>query len=261
MAGNPYKDIIRMMNKNTKAQSLAEQFVADLDRCFQVSKEVYKPSRTVKPSGLGGCVREQWFILQGVERDPGKLEDPTMVTIQQSGSDRHNRIQTACQLAAGYKLPIIWLDPEQEVAKANSMGIHTSIKRRDGNELLCHNTDYNTNFKCDGIIVYRDIKMILEVKTEDTFKWQARVCIEPKHEYQGVLYSLCFGLDNIMFLYEDRNYTRRKAYHMQITDELRKSVRDRIYTVLEYHKKQECPPKEKDKCTYCSYKQECKKYA
>jgi CRISPR/Cas system-associated exonuclease Cas4 (RecB family) len=258
--GNPYKDIIKMVNKNSTPKSMGEQFASDIDRYFQLSKEVYMPSKSVKPSGLGGCLREQFFILMGVERDPGKLEDPSMVTIQQSGNDRHSRLQFACQDAVNYNLPIIWLDPEEEVAKAQQKGINTVIKRRDGNELLCHNADYKMNFKCDGIILYKDIKMILEVKTEDHFKWSARVCADPKHEYQAISYSLLFGINNIMFLYENRNYTTRKGYHVSVTDEQRDEVKNRIFTVLDYEKRLIVPPKSKDKCTYCTYKQKCKKY-
>jgi CRISPR/Cas system-associated exonuclease Cas4 (RecB family) len=260
MASNPYRDIIKMVNKNNTPKSLGDQFASDLDRYFQLSKEVYVPSKTVKPSGLGGCMRSQFFIIMGVERDPGKLEDASMVTIQQSGNDRHNRLQYACQDAVNFNLPIVWLDPEEEVRKAQILGINTVIKRRDGNELLCYNSDYNMNFKCDGIILYQSIKMILEVKTEDHFKWSARVCVDPKHEYQGISYSLLFGIDNIMFLYENRNYTTRKGYHVSVTEEQRQSIKGRISEVLEYSKKLIVPPKEKTKCTYCDYKQKCKKY-
>lgn len=256
---NVYKDIIKLINTSNTPKSLGEQFVADVNRYFQLSKEVYTPSKTIKPSSLGGCLREQFFILMGVERDPGKLEDPNMVTIQQSGNDRHNRLQNACQDAKNYHLPIVWLDPEKEVAMANQLGIRTRIKRRDGNELLCYNEDYHMNFKCDGIIKYQNIKMILEIKTEEHFKWLARVCADPKHEYQAISYSLCFGIDNVMFLYENRNLTNRKAYHVSVNEEQKKQVSDRVKTLLQYKNNLIVPEKNKNKCTYCNYKQACRK--
>lgn len=260
MATNPYKDLLRMINKTTKAQTLGEQFVADIDRYFQLSKEVYVPSRTIKPSSLGGCMRQQWLILIGADMDVGKLEDANMVTIQQSGNDRHKRLQFACQDAHNFGVDLEWLDPAKEVEKANSMGIKTHIKRRDGYELLCYNEDYNTSFKCDGIINYKSTKMILEIKTEDMYKWDARVTVEPKHEFQAYLYALCFGIYHVMFLYEDRNLTRRKAYHVEVEQAQLAPVKERIHTILDYKNKNVAPPKETNKCTYCNYHQACKKY-
>lgn len=260
MAGNAYKDIMKMVNAKAKATTTGEEFVADIERYMQISKAPYTPGLTVKPSMLGGCFRQQFFVLNGVEQDPGKLQQPSMISIQESGTDRHERIQNYCQDAAHFNLPIIWVDPVEEVAKANLKGIHTEIVRRDGNELLCYNKDYNLRFKCDGIIIYKGVKMILEIKTEEHFKFTSRVCADPKHAYQGRCYSMCFGINQVMFLYENRNYTTRKAYQVEITDSEITDVKQRITNLLDYQTKQLVPPKEKDKCVYCDYKQECKKY-
>lgn len=260
MAANPYKDLLNIIKSKEKAQTVGEQFVADLNRYFQLSKEVYVPSKTIKPSGLGGCLRQQWLILQGADRDVGVLEKAEDITIQQIGNDRHERLQNACQDAKNYGINIIWCDPEEEARLAQSKGINTVIKRRMGNELLCYNEDYNASFKCDGIIIYQDKKYILEIKTEEYGKFNCRYGPEPKHTYQAALYSLCFGINRIMFLYEDRNLTFRKGYEFIVTDQFKQTVKDRIELILAYDKTNIAPPKEKDKCTYCYYKQACKTY-
>ena len=258
MARNPYKDLLKTINSLEKAKTVGEQFVADLNRSIQLSKEKHTPSKTIKPSGLGGCLRQQYLILQGAEIDVGVLEPAENITIQQSGNDRHNRLQNACQEAHNYGVDIIWCDPEEIVKLAQQKGINTTIKRRDGNELLCHNSDYNTNFKCDGIIIYKGIKYILEIKTEEYGKFNCRVAPEPMHEFQGGMYAICLGIDRVMYLYEERNLTFRKAYEVIITDKIKKEVMDRIKITQLYSDKGKVPPKEK-KCTYCHYKQECKK--
>jgi CRISPR/Cas system-associated exonuclease Cas4 (RecB family) len=262
MAKNPYKDLLKMVNKATADKPFQEQFVDDIDKYFQLSKEKYTPSKSIKPSSLGGCLRNQYFILTGAPMDVGKLEQASMVTIQQSGNDRHERIQYACQDACNYNIPITWLDPVDECTKAQSMGINTIVKRRDGNEVLCWNSDYEASFKCDGIILYKGIKMILEIKTEDHFKWLSRVAPEPAHEYQAMFYSLLFGIDKVMFLYENRNLTTRKAYFVDVSQEQRDKVKDRILTVQTYRNNKIIPPKDenKNKCTYCNYKVECRRY-
>lgn len=262
MAKNPYKDILNMVRKTAEEKPFQEQFVDDIDKYFQLSKDKYVPSKSIKPSSLGGCLRMQYFILTGAPMDVGKLDNPSMITIMQSGNDRHERLQYACQDATNYSIPIVWLDPVEECAKAQSMGLNTIVKRRDGNEVLCYNKDFEASFKCDGIILYKDIKMILEIKTEEHFKWLARIGPEPAHEYQAMFYSLLFGIDKVMFLYENRNLTTRKAYFVEVTQAQRDTVKERILAVQTYRNTQTVPPKDenKNKCTYCNYKINCRKF-
>jgi CRISPR/Cas system-associated exonuclease Cas4 (RecB family) len=259
MAGNPYKDIMKMIQSTEKAKSLGEQFVVDLNRYIQLSKKEHTPSQSIKPSSLGGCFREQWLILQGTDVDVGKLEKAEDIGIQQMGNDRHNRLQNACQDAHNYGVDIIWCDPEEEARRAYEQGIKTIIRRRDGNELLCYNETYKASFKCDGIIIYKGLKYILEIKTEEYGKFNCRVSPEYKHEFQAALYCLCFGIDRVMFLYEDRNLAFKKGYDIVVSDQFKQEVKDRISHILAYNDKKKVPPKEKDKCTYCKYKQACKK--
>jgi CRISPR/Cas system-associated exonuclease Cas4 (RecB family) len=256
---NAYGDILKMIKNAEAAKTPGEEFVADLSRCVQLSKEKRVPSRSIKPSSLGGCFRNQWFMLQGAQMDVGLLEKAENIAIQDSGNDIHNRIQNYCQAAEGLHIPIVWCDPTEEANRAASMGINTTIKRKDGNELLCHNSDYNCNFKCDGIIKYKDVKYILEIKSEEYYKFNTRVAAEHTHEYQAVMYCICFGIDRVMFVYRDRNLCMTKAYVVVVTDEFKAEVKARIAHILLYDKTNTCPPKEKDKCTYCHYKQLCKK--
>lgn len=259
MASNPYKDLLKTIQAKEKAKTPGEEFVADINRYFQVSKESYVPSKSVKPSGLGGCFRMQYYVLQGADRDVGSLEKAENITIQCCGNDAHDRLQNACQDAKRFGIDITWCEPEIEARRAYQSGIKTIIKRRDGNELLCYNEDYRASFKCDGIILFQDKKYIFEVKTEEYYKFNCRVAPEPKHVYQAGMYCLCFGIDRVMFLYEDRNLTFRKAYAVEITQELKDGIIDRIHHILAYSDAKKLPPKEKDKCLYCSYKQLCKK--
>ena len=259
MAVNPYKDLMKTIQAAEKAKTTGEQFVADLNRSIQLGKSEHKPSKSIKPSSLAGCFRNQWLMLQGVDADVGSLEKAEDITIQQSGNDRHNRLQNACQEAHTFGVDIIWCDPEEEAKRAFNQGINTIIKRRDGNELLCYNADYLASFKCDGIIIYRGIKYILEIKTEEYMKFNCRIRQEENHEYQATMYSICFGIDRVMFLYEDRNLTFRKAYEVIIPEQFKTEVKDRIKHIRAYSDKKIVPPKEKTKCTYCHHKQACKK--
>lgn len=251
-------DLFSFLKNVERSHTIEEQFLNDLDKVIQLSKKVHKPSKSIKPSALGGCFREQWFMLTGAEADPAKNDSADNITITESGNDRHNRLQNHIQSAQSYGVPIEWLDPEEQVKQVQKTSLNTIVKRRDGNEVLCWSSDYQTSFKCDGIIRYRGIKMILEIKTEDHFKWIQRFGPEPKHEFQAALYSLCLGIDHVMFLYENRNYTTRKAFKVTVTDEFKTQVKQRIEYILLYKETNKVPPKEKGKCTYCKYKGACK---
>lgn len=256
---NAYGDLIKMIKNAESAKTPGEEFIADLSRCIQMSKEKRTPSKTIKPSSLAGCFRNQWFMLQGATSDVGLLEKAESISIQDSGNDIHNRLQNYCQAADGLNIPIVWCDPTKEAERAASMGINTTIKRKDGNELLCHNSDYNCNFKCDGIIEYKGVKYILEIKSEEYYKFNTRVCVEHNHEYQAVMYCICFGIDRVMFVYQDRNLCLKKAYVVVVKQEFVDEIKARIEHILLYDKTNTCPPKEKTKCTYCHYKQSCKR--
>lgn len=251
-------DLFSFLKNVEKSHTIEEQFLSDLDKVIQLSKKQHKPSKSIKPSSLGGCFREQWFMLIGEEPDPSKNDSANNITITESGSDRHSRLQNHIASAQLYGVPIEWIDPEEQVQKVQKTSLNTIVKRRDGNEVLCWSEDYQTSFKCDGIIRYRGITMILEIKTEDHFNWIQRFSPEPKHEFQAALYSLCLGIDHVMFLYENRNYTNRKAFKVTITDEFKAQVKQRIEYILLYKETNKVPPKEKTKCTYCRYKGACK---
>lgn len=67
------------------------------------------------------------------------------------------------------------------------------------------------------------------------------------------------GIDYILFFYEDRNFCSKKPYLWKITDEMKDEVIRKIHRVNSYLHRREAPPADKDKCTYCRYKEACKR--
>lgn len=65
------------------------------------------------------------------------------------------------------------------------------------------------------------------------------------------------GIDYVLFLYEDRNFCKKKAYLWKITEEMKERVRAKIRTVNTAVKTGIPPAKDDSKCTYCKYKNEC----
>lgn len=99
---------------------------------------------------------------------------------------------------------------------------------------------------------------------EDGFLFERIVQNRKSMDEKGVLESLtCYGLglgiDYILFFYEDRNFCSKKPYLWKITDEMKDEVIRKIHRVNSYLHRREAPPADKDKCTYCRYKEACKR--
>jgi len=119
------------------------------------------------------------------------------------------------------------------------------------------------SFLCDGIILYKGEYYILEIKTESIYKWQFREGVAEEHIPQGTCYSLCFNINKVLFLYECRDNCSKKAYMLNITDDMKYEVLSKIEECDGYVKRLTAPPKPKDidkkTCTYCKYKGACRK--
>lgn len=128
-------------------------------------------------------------------------------------------------------------------------------------ETKLYNKKYNMSFLCDGIIRYKDHYYILELKTEASFKWQARSDVDPKHHKQGIAYSLNLGLDEVIFVYINRDVLDMKAYMFNVDNKMRQGLIDLINECQGYVDRQIPPPKPSDlgkyACKYCGYASIC----
>lgn len=100
-------------------------------------------------------------------------------------------------------------------------------------------------------------EVILEVKTESTYQFSNRYEPKEDHKWQATSYGMGLGIDYVLFLYEDRNFCKKKAYLWKITEEMKERVRAKIHTVNTAVKTGIPPAKDDSKCTYCKYKNEC----
>ena len=119
------------------------------------------------------------------------------------------------------------------------------------------------SFMCDGIIKYKNHYYILEVKTETSNKWWSREGVDEKHYNQATAYSIAFGLDEIIFLYVNRDILDMKTFIFKPTDDMKQNLIGTIEECDEYVKKIILPPKpetiNKRVCEYCSYRERCRK--
>lgn len=252
------KNIARLIDTANSKTSVEEAFLSDLKRSIELTaiKESRPPSQTYKPSSMN-CIRGMYYQVMGAE--PQDTPNFTNIGICNSGSDIHERIQSAVSKMKDNGMDCEYVDVRTFVESRNLEDIE--IKEQNGFETKLYNKRYNISFMCDGIIRYRSKYYILELKTEASFKFQTRAGVDPKHYNQGIAYSLSTGLDEVIFVYINRDILDMKSFMFKVTDEMRQSVIDKITECQGYVERQIPPPKPTDlpntACKYCGYKHIC----
>lgn len=236
------------------AKSIENEFLDELCNTIELSAGAYKPSATYKPSSLK-CLREMYFIMKKVDT-PKKREDYTFVGIKENGTDRHTRLQNIISKMKTFEYisPAYYIQ-EKKLKDLKVLGDY-------GNETLIHNSRYNMNLMTDGILKHKDEYFLLEIKTEGAHKFYDRNGVAEEHYNQAICYSLSFGINKVIFLYENRDFLDKKAYLFTVTPKMKKSVIDMIEACNDYLNKNVVPPKDKrygtSFCQYCNYRSICK---
>lgn len=245
--------------KNAGNVSFEEAFLKEYENAVkrqELRERQGVPTDYYRPSSMYGCERMLFFMRVHGGAEP-KMEDiePKLVEICASGTDRHLRIQHIVEDMEGVAL----LDLEEVVKEANQKGIKTEFVgwNEDHTEARCKNDELSIFFQPDGVLRFMGKEVLFEVKTESTYQFSNRYEPKEDHKWQVTSYGMGLGIDYVLFLYEDRNFCRKKLYLWNITDEMKERVKAKIHTVNDAVKKGTPPDKNEDKCTYCKYKNEC----
>jgi hypothetical protein len=238
-----------------------ESFLADLKVAIEKRDMANSrvPSKSYKPSSMK-CIRNMYFQMVGAEQDAERT-NYCLVGICESGTDRHERIQDIVCHMKDYGIDCEYINVAQYVTENNLTDLE--IVEQKGFETKLFNKRYGISFMCDGIIRYKGQYYILEIKTESVYKWQMRSGVAEEHISQGTAYSVSFGIDKVMFVYENRDNCDKKAYLLDVTSDMKMDLVGKIELCDRYVAELQPPPKPLDLakkvCTYCSYKTECKK--
>lgn len=261
MARNSLKNVFSLIEQAKESQSVETSFLNDLKRSIELTEEknARKPSQTYKPSSMN-CIRNMWYQVTGTEPDKSN-SSACLVGICESGTDRHERVQNAVSHMKDNKIDCEYIDVGKYV---KSRGLdYLDVVCKQGNETKLYHKSLNMSFLCDGIIRYLGKYYILEIKTESMYKWQSREDVNPDHYNQAIAYSLSLGIDNVLFLYINRDNTDMKAYMFNVTNDMKESLVAKIEECDNYVKKLVCPPKPETvtnkTCQYCSYRNTCRR--
>lgn len=253
------KSVMRLIESAKKELPVEEDFLHDLTRSIELTaiRGQRKPSQSYKPSSMN-CIRNMWYQIVGADQDDG-IVSYSSIGITQSGSDIHERVQTAVANMKSNGIDCDYVDVA-EFVKSRGLDYLDVIAKQGMETKLFHKT-LNMRFLCDGIIRYRGKYYILELKTETSNKWYSRSGVDPKHYNQGTAYSIAFGLDNVIFVYINRDFLTMKSFMFTVTDDMKQSLIGKIEECDQYVKSLKVPPKPEDAgnklCTYCAYRSRC----
>lgn len=250
------KVLINLIQTQLDTQPPEEAFLTDLKAVVIAENSEIRRSPYYKPSSLG-CQRVMYFDRLQAKVDT-QVSDYSGVRICQTGSDSHERIQYFVSKMKEYGKDCEYIDVETYVKEHNLDYI--VVKGKKGFETKLFDTRYNISFLCDGIIRYKGVYYILEIKTETDSKGMNRTEAAPEHKYQSVSYSLSLGINRIMWLYEERNFCVPKTFVTKITDKDKQDLIYRFEFVDQCVRDLTPPPKcdNRKTCTYCCYKTACK---
>lgn len=261
MAKQALRNIHRLIGEAKKETPHEQSFLADLNTSIEKMNAASGrvPSRSYKPSSMQ-CVRNMYFQVVGATQDDERAT-AELVGMMQSGSSRHEELQRVISSMKDFGVDCIYVDVATYIAE-NKLDYLTVVSKQ-GFETKLYHKGLNISFLCDGLLLYRGVYYILEIKTESMYKWQTRTGVAEAHIPQGATYALCFGINKVLFVYECRDNTSKKSYILEITDEMKYDVMGKIETSDAYVAKMVPPPKPldlpKNVCAYCSYKAECRK--
>lgn len=261
MARNSLKNVMRLIESAKETLLPEQEFLQDLKRSIEITADKNQgiPSKTYKPSSMN-CIRASYYQLVGKEPDK-EPSNYTVVGICNSGTDIHVRIQTAVEQMKDNGIDCEYIDVADFVKQRNLD--YLSIVSKNGMETKLYHKKLNMSFMCDGIIKYKNHYYILELKTENSYKFINRKDVDPSHYQQGTAYSLAFGIDEVIFVYINRDVLDMKSFMFKVTDDMKQNLVGYIEECDGYVKRLIAPPKPEDvskkTCNYCMYKSWCKK--
>lgn len=261
MSRSSLKNVAKLISIANNEVSIEEQFLTDLKASIEkANNEPYKPSQTIKPSSMN-CCRNIVYQLIGTEPEQSN-STYNLAGICESGSNRHLDMQrNIIKMKDILGIDIEYIDIEEFVKSRNLTDLE--IREKQEIETKLYNKRFNMSFMTDGIIKYKSKYFIFEFKTETADKFYKRQGVDESHYNQAIAYSLNFGLDNVLFLYESRNDCSLKCYLFNVTEEMRQDMINKIEYCNKCAKANEVPPKPSDVtkkcCSYCTYRTQCGK--
>lgn len=246
---------------------LLEQKKHDLEKLSTYQK-LPEGLISFSPSSASGCGRGLVFKANKEEKD-----EIVRFPFQRRWTRNSSAVHEAVQRDLLY-CEILLENPMFKVNRLPS-GLPAWEENIKYAKVIEHNgVKFVLNGMCDGILEYQPdgSKVLFEFKTKSTtigavgtYKLKAP---SEEHRTQAVAYSILFGVDECIFMYESvakDGWTKGeeakvdfRTFYIKVTEEDRQALLDKFAKVATQFYKKELPAKE-DKCFFCVYKSKCEK--
>ena len=246
----------------TKFNSTASMNLLGLYNSFveeDIQEKNNRPShKTIAPSSLR-CSRRTWFRLRGVESDKLSRVDPVLHFTTEIGSACHEIIQNRLSL----HLKDDWLDVGEYLETYVKNHEFTYTKNGYETQIAFH--DIPIRFACDGVIRLDDKLYLLEIKSSEFSSWQDLSDCKEEHRQQALCYAMLLGLQNILFMYIDRQYGGIKCFEVIVKDYEAEDINNKFSYILKCVENNIAPeplPKGDKWCSpaMCPYYKKCGEY-
>lgn len=251
----------------TKEDNLAKIFLDNYIYTVEHEDDERPPSKTFKPSSIK-CIRHGVLQCFDIRFKDKPKTSQTLIEICRSGSDTHKAIQETV-----YKMKFGWeFEDVGEYVKKHKLDLEIIEPSDFENgifETKLYSKRYNMRFLCDGILSHRKKGarkreyMIFEIKTASSSKFFHLEDVLDEHKAQATAYSMLLGINDVLFMYSDRNILSKKTFIYTPTKEEKEALSNKIdYGILCVEQKivPAKPVEASNKfCSMCEYYKICDK--
>lgn len=223
----------------------------------QIADKMSRPaSQTFAPSSFR-CSRKCWFRLRGVQPDTVKSVDRVLNFSADIGTACHRIIQSNLRDSLGED----WISVRDYLSE-HPIPYSYTLEEDELETKVCID-DPPFRFACDGIIRWKGEYYLLEIKTSEYSSFEELTDPKPMHVDQIRCYATLLGIDNVLVLYQDRQYGNLKCYEMKVTDVDRFMVLDKVQHIqymVDSNLAPERLPSGDYWCGHCEYREKCKEW-
>lgn len=248
----------RLVKFNSAASSDFLDFYGSLIDKEIVEHDSEPKHRTFAPSAFR-CPRVSWFRLRGVQPDIQKKPDRVMEFAAEVGTACHETIQRRLKANLGDD----WMSVKQYLAEHPIQSKYELEEEELETKISIQ--DPPVRFACDGIIRWNGKIYFLEIKTSEFASFDELTSPKSQHIEQIRCYSALLGIEDVLVLYQDRQYGELKCYEVHVSHDERQAVLDKmkyVQDMVEANLAPEKLPKGDPWCSssHCIYYNKCKEW-
>ena len=215
-------------------------------------------SKTFAPSSFR-CDRKSWFRLRGTEPDTNQPVDRSMAFMAMLGTACHQSIQSTLIRMAESDPDFEWISVPDYLAEHPLPGKYTVTQNGYESQIELIEP-FPIKFACDGIVRWKGVYYLLEIKTAEHSSFVSLTGCKPHHADQVTLYATIFNIADVLMIYQDRQYGDLNVYTYKIKEYQRTDITRRLSNVMDHVASNIAPdplPRGDLFCSGCNYAHKC----